>query len=178
MRASVRSLSNSRDADALNAEDAIVEREVDAAHEGVLVAPVHPAVGRQLAQQLRRELERLVGEDVVLQELERLALLGGRDRHERVAAVRRRPCDRGGRARRRRTARPGTPPLPYCRSSMPNASARPLIAFALVDDAFGQALQQLLGQQHAVLGELHRVGAQVPPVDERVGRANRSSSVP
>ena len=82
---------------------------LDAAEQPALVAPVHPAVGRQAAQQLRRELERLVGQDVLLQELQRLALLGGLApaRTDRGRWGRR--CGRGGRTRRRRSWPPGRP---------------------------------------------------------------------
>ena len=53
----------------------------------LLAAPVHPPLRSQPAQQGRRELERLIGQDLVGQKLEAFALLGAGNRHDRVACV-------------------------------------------------------------------------------------------
>src|SRR5205085_1594404 len=52
------------------------------------VTPMYPAVGCQLAQQLRRKLKHLVGEEMLLQEFEGLTLSGRLDGHKRIAAIR------------------------------------------------------------------------------------------
>ena len=64
--------------DLLDVEDHPVDRVIRPAER--VVPAVLPRLGDQLAEQGRRELERLVGEDLVDQQLERLALSGAGDR--------------------------------------------------------------------------------------------------
>ena len=62
--------------DLLDSQDALEHRDIDAGPEEAVGAPVRPALGSQPAEQGRRKLERLVGEDRVGEELQALALLG------------------------------------------------------------------------------------------------------
>ena len=64
--------------DLLDVEDHPVDRVVRPSE--AVVPAVLPRLGDQLAEQGGRELERLVGEDLVDQHLERLALFGAADR--------------------------------------------------------------------------------------------------
>ena len=129
-----------------------------------VVAPVHPPLRAQPAQQGRRELERLVAEDVVGQELEALALLGPGDRHDRVAGVLvglvvardRLAADelrgQGGAVAALVDQDAERPPGPGPR-------------VAVLDHAGVQVLEQLGRQGDPILAELAGVRTQVEPVD-------------
>ena len=71
--------------DLLDVEDRPVDRVVRPAER--VVSAVLPRLGDQLAEQGWRELERLVGEDLVDQHLQRLALFAPADRVDGIARL-------------------------------------------------------------------------------------------
>ena len=149
--------------DLLDAQNSLEHRDVDARPVEAVVAPVHPPLRTQPPQQGRRELERLVAEDVVGQELEALALLGPGHRHDRVAGILvglvvardRLAADvlRGER---------GT--VTELADQDPERAPGPGPRVAVLDHAGVQVLEQLGRQGDSILAELAGVRTQVKPV--------------
>ena len=124
-------------------------------------------IGGQLAEQFGLELERLGREDFVLQQADRLALLGD------VDGLHRRPARwdrRGGRGRciRRRCNRRRAVASGKLAHERGERRAGPLPAFALGHHPLLEFVEAGADQLDAVLGIVQRV-AQVEEVDPRIG---------
>ncbi len=143
-------------------QDRVVHRQLEPGH-----APVRPAVGRELREQLGLEAERVLGERALDDRADRLTLprrRDGRERRERVrvALVCPRdvqPADLLG----HREQRPVT-----LEDQRGHCIAQPLEALPGRDEPCLEPRLEPLHQRGAVPSEAHRVRAQVPCVRERV----------